>query len=381
MYRQSGIRLSSAIMVHPVRLASAQELMDGHPELGFSLAVDPEPGRMGALRTARVAWGSVAHDATHHLVVQDDSVLCPDFAEHVTSAIRTMPHAALSFFVEWGACSSNMVRMAALRGKAWAEVVDVYVPMQALVLPAEIARGFDDYARTNAVDEDPDDHVLRAYLHSVGVPAYVSVPNIVEHKDLPSLVGNGIQGRRSSTCYVAGTELGRLPRHGTLAAQPVVPYFSWMNGNAKCLVRDVAGGWRSQLVADVLRSHGMSDVTGGHVMTSALSSLPTTTRIQHIIDPGLLAGLWTTAVALGIAACGSGEFPDIAGAVDTPLARSALATLAVGGLRRFVEWETLNRVRGDLDLVVATGVRAGIDAVAAGKLRPFGSLGHGAAIS
>jgi hypothetical protein len=103
-------------------------------------------------------------------------------------------------------------------------------------------------------------------------------------------------------------------------------------------------------------------------MTSALRSLPTTAGVQQVIDPGLVAGLWTTAVALGVAA---GE----ARAVDTPLARSALATFVMGGLRRFVEWDMLNLVRDDLAVLVATGVRAGIDAVVAGMLRPFGSMG------
>lgn len=379
MYRQSGICLSSAIMVHPVRIAAARKLADDHPDLGLTLAVDPEPRGKGAtLRTAREAWRLVADDATHHLVIQDDVTLCPGFTERIIDAITTMPCSALSFFAEWGAWSSNMIRIAALQGMAWAEVVDFYVPTQALVLPAALARGFDHYAQAYATDDDPDDHVLFGYLRSLDVRAYVSVPNIVEHKDLPSLVGNDAYGRRSSTCYVASVDAGSPPRHGVLAARPAVPYFSWEKGNAKCLVRDLSAGWRNELAADVLRGQGMGDIIGSHVMTSVLGSLPATASLQRLITPDLVAGIWTTAVAVGVAACGSVEYSELARAVDAPLARSALATLGLGGLRLLVEWEALNRARDDLTSLVAAGVRAGIDAVAVGKVRPFGADGRDA---
>lgn len=371
MYRQSGILLSSAIMMHPTRSASAQGLADDHPELGFTLVVDPKPGGKSTLRTARAAWRLVADDATHHLVIQDDVILCPDFTERVIDAIRMMPFSALAFFVEWNARSSNMIRIAALRSVAWAEVVDHYVPTQALVLPAGLARGFDDYAQANATDDKPDDEVMFSYLNSIGAQAYVSVPNIAEHKNLPSLVGNDVQGRRRSTCYAKSVFPNGVSRHGVLAALPVVPYFSRWHGNAKCQVRDPSAGWRKELTADVLRRQGLSDITGCFVMTSALGNLPEAARVQRIINPDLVAGVWTTAVALGVAACGSAEYTELARAADKPLARSALATLALGGLRLLVEGEALNRVHDDLTSLVIAGVREGIEAVSDGKLRPF----------
>src|SRR5437660_12652471 len=128
-------------MTHPARVQSAERLGAEHRDRDLRIACDPAPELGPAtLRTARAAWAMVAPHATHHLVIQDDVILPDRFFEHVAAALACRPDSALAFFAEWGCATATAIRVAALRGASWAEVVDWYVPTQALALPAAVAR-------------------------------------------------------------------------------------------------------------------------------------------------------------------------------------------------------------------------------------------------
>jgi hypothetical protein len=43
VFERSGIRLSTAIMTHPSRLARAEQLRCAYPELGVRVVQDPDP--------------------------------------------------------------------------------------------------------------------------------------------------------------------------------------------------------------------------------------------------------------------------------------------------------------------------------------------------
>jgi hypothetical protein len=344
-------------MTHPQRRARAEHLVHTAPKLHATLVTDPRPeGPATTLRTAICAWAAVPDDATHHLVLQDDIELDANFARSVGNAIATMPDSALAFFTEWGSRTSNMVRVAALTGHRWVEVVDQYVPTQALVLPADIARGFAEYAAREGREADPDDETMARYLWSTGVPAYVCAPNLVEHLDLPSLVGNGTHGLRRSAWYD--------PRAGIPAGGPVtildglttVPYFSWHNGRARCQVRDdpTDTQWRAEFAADVLANRGMID----HIDDAYFRCLPGLTELRRVVRDDLLRALWVLSVTLGVVA---GECPPASQRSEAELARPALATLAPGGLRLFVNDTDFARVSDLMTALVMNGIQHGLD--------------------
>jgi hypothetical protein len=129
-------------MAHPSRLRQAEALRDRHPDLGLQIVSDTDAGRGHSLGTALRAWGAVAPDAAHHLVVQDDCLLCEGFADLLLAAVTARPADALCFFTEWGSRTADALRLAALEGPAWTPALDIYVPTLAAVLPAAVARGF-----------------------------------------------------------------------------------------------------------------------------------------------------------------------------------------------------------------------------------------------
>jgi hypothetical protein len=330
------VRLSAAVMTHPSRVQAAAALRARHPELDLRVIPDPAPdGPRAALRTAARAWQAVGDDATHHLVLQDDAVLSDGFAASLRAAIAARPDDAVCLFAEWGSRTAHVCRLAALRAAAWAEVVDEYVPTPAIVLPAGAAGGFGEFADRALRDgERLDDVALRGYLRTVGIEASVLVPNLVEHAPGPSLAGNDIMGERRSVCHAGAVPPSAL---GTaVSGLPVVPHFSWWEGRSVCCLRDPAAGagWRKVPTAEFLATRGLSPDRLPDLFSRAVTSVDAAGTVRDAVSGILLFQLWLTAVALGAVA--GDHVRDVAAAARTPVARRALATLAPGGLRRFV---------------------------------------------
>ena len=106
----SGVLLSCAIMAHPKRSRTAHRLADSLPGLSPRVVLDPEPdGPPATLRTARAAWAAVPPNATHHLVLQDDSVPVAGMADTLVGLMSTHPELPVALFCEWGSGTGSRV--------------------------------------------------------------------------------------------------------------------------------------------------------------------------------------------------------------------------------------------------------------------------------
>ncbi|MDT0405287.1 hypothetical protein [Streptomyces edwardsiae] len=345
-------------------MAAARALSQAHPALGARIVSDPEPeGPPSALRTARLAWQAVAPGATHHLVVQDDALPLEGFAGTVAALAAARPQASLSLFTEWGSRTANAVRAAALLGHAWAPVVDDYLPSVALVLPVRLALGFEEYAAAKATPEATDDVTLLDYVR--GVDKLVPVAGPVDHANPPSLVGNEVMGPRSAACLSAAAD----PGGSVLPAMSAVPYFCWWEQLAVVYVHDPAapGGWRRVPAGEVLAQRGIGREQVVGALRQALEILPYRAFVHDRVSDVLLAEVWTTAYTLGVVTrdlgAPDGGFPD----PTRPAARTALATLVPGALRRVVPVRWLAAVGELLYPLVEAAVLGGArDVMAAG---------------
>ncbi|MFD6548517.1 hypothetical protein [Streptomyces sp. NPDC058398] len=349
-------------MSHPRRARAARELRKLHPELDLRIVTDPRPDEPpSTLRTAQPAWQAVCPDATHHLVLQDDAVLCQDFADRVRELVLAHPDRALCLFTEWGSLSADAVRLAALGGSALAPVVDEYLPCVALVLPAEHARGFAEFAATKATDEDPDDVVLLAYAQSAGLDALVPVAGPTEHSNPVSLAGNDGLGPRSAVCFADDLP---VPAHATgpvMELPEAIPHFCWREQRAVVLVRDGdhPAGWREPPARQLLEEEwGVPQNIVSASLRRALRDDPRRDLLHDRISSVLLGELWTTAWAMGHVVTGAGRSLR---AADSTVARAALATLAAGGLRRVLPAQWLRPLGEALGSLLLRAVREGGD--------------------
>ncbi|MFI6394272.1 hypothetical protein ACIBHY_04975 [Nonomuraea sp. NPDC050547] len=318
-------RLSAAVMTHPKRLDAAIAIARAVPRPEFQLVQDPQPhGPSGSLRTAVKAWSAADPSATHHLVVQDDALLCEDFERRLHRALRAWDHGALALNTTWNSWNGSLVTLGAVTGAAIMPALDEgWTPSVGLVMPVTVAREFAGYCETQIHDLDlPDDAALCRFFTVAGVPTALSVPNLVEHAGRQSLVGNGSQGSRRSACFLSDppstarsdAAIGRLPE--------TIPHLH--KGVAYCLVRQA----RPDMYARVhhgqwLAEQGLPAAGLRLLFGEDLSRLPAPSH-PLLLDEELSWAYWITAYLMGRLADPALASPQVR--------REALARLARGGL-------------------------------------------------
>ncbi|GAA3290558.1 hypothetical protein Dvina_19370 [Dactylosporangium vinaceum] len=348
------MNVSAAVMTHPTRLAAAQRLCAALAPIDATPAVDPEPhATPGAMRSARLAWAAGGPDATHHLVLQDDIELAEGFAAAVAASVALHPDAAISFFVEWGSRTAALVRWAALADASWVPMINPYVPTQALVMPAPLARDLAAFLRDETDDAEPDDEAILRFLQRRGTRMLAAVPNLVEHLDLPSLTGNEGHGVRRAACITG--EPAAAPGPTVLPLPALLPFLAWVDATATTI--DTADGTFSARTPtlDVLTAHGYDGDRLVAACGPALAGLTDPDGLRAGIDAKYLTELWITAVAMG--ALGRQYRPGAD--LDHPAVRAALRTTAPGALRTHVDFAVLERHTEDLAALVTAGLRYG----------------------
>ncbi|GAA3036944.1 NAD-dependent epimerase/dehydratase family protein [Actinokineospora globicatena] len=302
------VKLSGAVMTHPKRLTEAQVIADADVQGRIAVILDPEPeGKPTALRVAPLSWSCVPEDATHHVVLQDDVVLADGFYDHAERAAAAFPDEAVAFYGGWEARNGAVARLAALTGVEWAYTLQEHVPCQALMLPAELARGYERFQREHG-DGWPYDVVIQRFLNDQGVPVRFCTPSTVQHDDLPSLAGNSYHGFRQATWFtptIKESTTDRAPRF------PVVPFYQY--GEARTAVQRGAE-WEFLETDRYLARVGLLDqcLADRAVVESDLSE-----RISRAV--------WLTGYALGVVTADAPE-PDPVAAV------AVMDTLGPGGL-------------------------------------------------
>ncbi|MFF5211942.1 NAD-dependent epimerase/dehydratase family protein [Streptosporangium sp. NPDC000396] len=346
-------KLSGVVMTHPSRRAMAERLLHGQAGGWLDLVTDPEPhGSPHPLRTAMRAWSAVPSGASHHLVLQDDAQLTSCFLDRVRETIELLPDAALALYANWNSRNGAMVRMGALAGARLALAANEYTPLVALVLPAKVASGFEEYARRHGRGWS-DDITMQRYLKISGVPTYLAVPNLVEHGDVVSLAQNDAHGLRRSACFSA-VEVSH--RHSgiehRLDATEAIPFFK--KGVSYCAVRIPAMAdqtWETVSCESYLRRLGIAVPARDFTGTGRL--------------PGqVLRGVWMTAFAMGIlraqAVCQGKDSCGDTASSDAVL-DLALGTIGPGGLCDSLPAATLEETAAELRSLAWAGLVEGLN--------------------
>ncbi|QOC93480.1 hypothetical protein [Micromonospora craniellae] len=344
--------LSAAVMAHPRRSVAVARLRQQLP--GLNVALDPRPdGPPTSVRSAAIAWGAVAPDATHHLVLEDDALPCTDLLDGCTALARRFPAAAVALFVNDSARTAAVARMAVWSGRDVAPVIDIYVPTQGLILPAETARGLAAFLSAHDDLAEAGDIATLRYLCAEGIAVLVAVPNLVDHDDLSSIIGNDDHGRRGSACY-----LGHRSDAGTcrqLELPELIPYLS--ESTTRSILTSTPAADRSfrGRTADLL---AVRPLPNDLARRSEAAGLPPAVPGRPVYE------LWVTAVASGMLLTGGGHCgPDeVRRHAATPAGRAAAASMAPGGLGRSVPRSLLANEAGLLTDIVLHGVTVGADA-------------------
>ncbi|MER5353167.1 hypothetical protein ABT093_22885 [Kitasatospora sp. NPDC002551] len=342
-------QLSGVVMTHPKRRPDAERMVQTSPPGALRVVMDPDPtGTPSVLRTALAAWEAIEDGATHQLVIQDDMLLSESFFERVNLAIEAMPDAALALFALWDSRNGAAIRFGAMAGARWAGAVNEYFPCVAIVLPRAVADGFVRYGRAR-LGAWPDDILMHRYLTDLGVPRYVSVPNLTEHQDHGSISGNAFRGPRRSVCFLPGDRPGD-DEGRRLTGLTVLPFFKY--GVARCAVRVPGPGperWLHMDCEQYLRGLDLPD------------SLFTPPGPES--DAPDVRGTWLTALAMGHEAARLGlDVDGSAPEVRPEVYAEAVATIGPGGISNTSTEERIAERREALAAVARRALTAGREA-------------------
>lgn len=351
------LSLTSTVMAHPLRSSEAERVLADLALPGAEVVFDPRPeAPRDSLRTAAAALSRATPDkSTHHLLLQDDTLLTKDFSTSVLECCRLHPDAALSFFVEWGSRTAVLARMAAFSGISAVPVINPYMPSLALAMPSAPSATLARRMSSGSDAGEADDQAILRLLREEGVRTLVMVPNLVEHGDLPSLTGNTGQGVRRSVCFAAEGD-ARFDA-SVLDLPRLLPFYAWNTGNAVVIdtTDDVPSSHRP--TEDVLESWGLD----AKVSLRALESTAGHSALADSVDPDLLRGVWSTAVALGTVQehADPGSVGTLRERIGVPVVRRALYTHVPGALRAFVDAPSLEPLEEELVALTLTALELG----------------------
>lgn len=177
------LALSVAIMHHPSRDGLMPWLLRRLGREDVTVVTDHDGD--GPWPTARRAWQARDPSATHHLLLQDDALLCDDFLHGVVWATIAVGGAPTSFFYLHG--GRKVIDPIVARGDHWCRIRDV--SGVAVCLPTWMVDDFLTWVDAHIAPEMPyDDTRLSLYLQSTQQDVWLTVPSLVDHLSVKSII-------------------------------------------------------------------------------------------------------------------------------------------------------------------------------------------------
>lgn len=203
--------ISYAIQAHPARTNMAETLAAEIP--GCEIVYDPEPDSFrNPWRTYRRALELTPPGVTHRVIIQDDALLCRNFAKVMPRVVAAQPDRMIALFVAglphqskmrlFWACERDQP-FAVLSWDQWVPTVAVVWPVAAIVPALEFVDA-QDWPRGFTADDEIVGRVARSLL----VEVVATVPSLVQHPDdVDSLGGpwRAMHGRneaRVAACFI-----------------------------------------------------------------------------------------------------------------------------------------------------------------------------------
>jgi hypothetical protein len=169
-------KISISIMAHPKRKHMIEHICH---RLGYEPPISWESGG-GRWETGKSAWMMHDKNATHHLVLQDDSLPCLDLPQTVERVVEIVPDKPISLFARSKKYYNNFIELAR-RKKASFMVLGRLNWGVAVLLPTKDIVPMIDYADRECRLPNYDMRIALYYL-SLGILTYYTMPSLVGHR-------------------------------------------------------------------------------------------------------------------------------------------------------------------------------------------------------
>jgi hypothetical protein len=180
--------LLSRVQAHPSRKHLLPDLLAAleplYVEVSTHESVPPDPwaGYRQAL--------SNLPDCSHVLVIQDDALPVPNFAQAVEQIAERQPDTPVCLFMgAYPASTAAAIRRAKMRDRYQPLLPSSFVPLVACLWPRPVAERFLHWGRGRKLSRADDGNASK-WMRATRQPFLVAVPSIVEHNDfVPSVKG------------------------------------------------------------------------------------------------------------------------------------------------------------------------------------------------
>lgn len=203
-YENGDVRVSFSIMGTGKRMPGIRYLQGMIPGIGASIDHRDQTGakHVEIWSVAKAAWENIHPDATHHIVIQDDVVLCADFPEAMAYLVTLFPDLPIS------PCTfKKNVLDAKEAGKHWTAVNYKGIYGQGAVWPIALLEEALSWIEENIpLIYQWDDARFNYFLKAIDGTVMTTSPSLLQH-DIDkekSLLGHSKNLRRSQ--YFIGAE-------------------------------------------------------------------------------------------------------------------------------------------------------------------------------
>lgn len=219
------ITLSASIMAHVNRYTEVCELT-ARLDRDVSIVTDhiqPPSGNGDRIwANARLAWQAYDALATHHVLIQDDAIVCGDFLAGLERALEHVPDDAIvSPYLGQGrnvpARWTALANQATAAGARWART-DKLMWGVCIVMPTKLIPEMIQFADRKA--GMPDDMRVSAYASRTGREVWYTWPSLVDHRQGPSLTKHRAHERKAMR-WLGGSALD-LDWSGRVVTDPML---------------------------------------------------------------------------------------------------------------------------------------------------------------
>lgn len=186
-------------MAHPSRrryVDMLREQFDRAVPVQYDPSLTPSADKQQRWKNGRMAWEQVDPDSDFAMVIQDDATVCPDLIAGLEQALAYVPDdvGAVQPFIARSGCSIDLqfaqqAYQADQRRASWIERRSLRWGVAIIVRTCTVGDMLDWGGKHEKLAYDS--RIGRYYRYVLGQSTWYTWPSLVDHRDLPSLVGHG----------------------------------------------------------------------------------------------------------------------------------------------------------------------------------------------
>lgn len=164
---------------------------------------------MDRWETGARAWHAARSEHEWHVVIQDDAILCDDFAERATEYLSRQEFQPVSFYLGSGRPRQNSVKRFIKEATGDTIIMPWMIWGVCVAIPYKQAQAMLHGCKDGIPNYDTR---ISQYFERRRIQTAYSWPSLVDHRDEPSLIHHGLRTKRVAHNFAGSSQhWGKVP--------------------------------------------------------------------------------------------------------------------------------------------------------------------------